>query len=596
MHGAILTTAMLLLPIGGADDLSKESDRQLLERILKNTNKTSATVFEELGKRKSKDSLKALQQGYAELTALPAVLSASKSFKHFKGVDGLERSAIKTLYDAAQDAKQARRRNAAVGLALFPESASAELHRIVDRSDDPVVRANALKGLLPELSESATKRDLRKITDNVRITTTLTRKRVVNAYKAILANGGPKLFKGSLTDKDIGINAKRMIAEALSESEVEGVEEHLLDALKAPEESLVYAALVMLSDRGCDDYGKHLGRLTRSKDKAIRQEALVAQAKLSGGDPTFFERLLDQAEEDDPVARSAAAISLAAVRTPDALSALYVLLNDEEYSVRFQAVEAILAARHKSSITPLLDRMERESSVIRAAILNDLRLLTGEDFGYSTQMWRNWWRDHEETFQIPTLEETQAAQAKRDDRKESNRTKASFYGMRIISDRLCFVIDNSGSMTNKTPSGKTRLKAMQDQLTETMTNLPDGTLLNMAFFAARVELWSDELKILNANSRKDAIEMITEIGTSGATMTYEGLLAGLADPRVDTIYLLTDGQPYGGALPNAGDILREVGRLNSVRHVVIHCISVGRDSGFLQNLAEQNNGEYARVD
>ncbi|MCH2107543.1 MAG: HEAT repeat domain-containing protein [Planctomycetes bacterium] len=410
MQGALLTTAMLLLPIGGQDDLSMESERELLARIIKNTNKTSGAVFEELGKRKSKDSLRALEQGFAELTALPAVLSASKAFAHFKGVDGLERGAIKTLYDAAQDAKQARRRNAAVGLALFPVAASAELHRLVDRSDDPVVRANALKGLLPELSESAGKRDLRKITENLRLTPTLTRGKAVKALKAILTNGGTKHFKGALTDKDIGISVKRMIAQALSESEVDGVEEHLLDGLKAPEDSLVYAALVMLSERGCDDYGKHLSRLVRSKDKAIRQEALVAQAKLSGGDPTFFERLMDQATEEDPVARSAAAISLAAVRTPDALEALYGLLNDSEYSVRFQAVEAILAARHRSSIGPLLDRLDRESGVMRPAILKNLRLLTGEDFGNSTQMWLNWWRDHMEEFQLPSLEDAQAAQ------------------------------------------------------------------------------------------------------------------------------------------------------------------------------------------
>jgi hypothetical protein len=137
---------------------------------------------------------------------------------------------------------------------------------------------------------------------------------------------------------------------------------------------------------------------------------------------------------------------------------------------------------------------------------------------------------------------------------------------------------------------------MQGQLSETFAGLPDGILVNMAFFAAKVKLWSDELKILNPSSRKDAVEMVNEIGTGGATITYEGLMAGLADPRVDTIYLLTDGQPYGGALPNAGDILREVGRVNSVRHVVINCISVGRDSGFLRNLAEQNHGKYTRVD
>ena len=591
--------ALIPLLFAGAeatDDLTQESERQLLERIQKSKNSTTAAVFEELGKRKTRDSLNALETGFKELTGGPAVKSAAKAFRHFKGIKGLEKSSVNTLYAAAQDAKQARRRNAAIGLALFPDAASAELNRLIDRSDDLVVKANALAGLLPALAATGGKGEFKKVTQNLRTTVTLTRGKAVKAFKTFLTEGGPKLFKGALTDRSVRIEVRRMIAQALSESKVEGVEATLLDGLKANEDSLVYTILLMLADRGCDDYGKHLSRLARSNDLAIRREALVAQAKLHGGDPTFFEKLLDQAGDDDPVARSAAAISLAAVRTPDALAALHELLNDEDYGVRFQAVDAILAARHESSIDPLLDRLEREQGVMRPVILRDLKLLTAEDFGNSTKMWRNWWRDHKADFKVPSLKDAQAAQAERGERKDKNSTKASFYGMRIISDRLCFVIDNSGSMTAKTKSGKTRLKAMQDQLTETFTGLPDGTLVNMAFFAAKVKLWSDELRMLNTSSREKAIEMINEIGTGSATITYEGLLAGLADPRVDTIYILTDGQPYGGALPNTGDILREIGRINSVRHVVINCISVGQDSNFLKKLADQNHGKYARVD
>ena len=450
--------------------------------------------------------------------------------------------------------------------------------------------------VLDSLAATGGKREFKRVTQNLKTTPSLTKGKGVKAFKTFLSEGGPKLFEGTLTDRTIRLETRRMIAQALNQSKVEGAEAHLLDGLKASEDPLVHELLLMLSNRGCENYGKHLSRLSRSKDIAIRREALVAQAKLHGGDPTFFEKLLDQAEDDDPVARSAAAISLAAVRTPDALAALYELLGDEDYSVRFQALDAVLAARHLSSIDPLLDRLGTEQGVMRPVILRSLQLLTSEDFGNSTQMWRNWWRDHKGDFQIPTLKEAKAASAARGLRKDKNSTKASFYGMRIISDRLCFVIDNSGSMTSKTKSGKTRLKAMQDQLTTTFNGLPDGTMVNMAFFAAKVIVWSDELRILNSSSRESAVEMINGIGTSGKTITYEGLMAGLADPRVDTIYLLTDGQPYGGAYPNTGDILREIGRVNSVRHVVINCISVGQDSAFLKKLAEQNHGKYARVD
>lgn len=593
---ALPALCILLAAQTPATDYTKESDRELLARVMESKNSTGKAIFEELGKRKTRASLNALEVGFAELTALPAVKSAAKAFRHYKGIERLERSAVNTLYAATQDAKAARRRSAATGLALFPEAASAELHRLLDRSDDEVLRAEALAGLLPALAATGGKREFKKVMRSMRTTATLTRAKCVKGLKAFLAAGDAGLFKGALTDRSIRIGVRRMVVQALSESMAEGVQTHLLEGLKAHEDSLVYAALLSLSERGCDDYGKHLTRLIRSKDLAIRREALVAQAKLLGGDPTFFEKLLDQAEDDDPIARSAAAISFATIRTEESLAALYKLLNDPDHGVRFQTVDAVLAARHHTSIAPLLERLELEEGVLRPVIIRDLELLTGESFGNSTRMWRNWWKDHEAGFEVPSLKKAQEAQAARGARKDKNATKTTFYGMRIISDRLCFVIDNSGSMLSKTKSGKTRLKAMQDQLTETFGALPDGTLVNMAFFAAKVELWQDELKILNSPSREKAIEMINEIGTGGMTITYEGLMAGLADPRVDTIYLLTDGQPAGGSLPNATDILREIGRVNSVRHVVINCISVGRDSGFLQNLAGQNHGNYARVD
>jgi hypothetical protein len=137
---------------------------------------------------------------------------------------------------------------------------------------------------------------------------------------------------------------------------------------------------------------------------------------------------------------------------------------------------------------------------------------------------------------------------------------------------------------------------MQDQLCVTIKDLPDGCLVNMVFFAVDAIPWKKELQTLNSKARAEAVEAIRKLKMKQATATYEGIIEGLTDPRVDTLYVLTDGQPYGGAMPNTGDILREVHRINQVRHVVIHCISVGRDSTFLAKLAEENHGQYTRVD
>ncbi len=63
---------------------------------------------------------------------------------------------------------------------------------------------------------------------------------------------------------------------------------------------------------------------------------------------------------------------------------------------------------------------------------------------------------------------------------------------------------------------------------------------------------------------------------------------------VDAIYLLSDGSPGSGKFVAKDDILREIKKLNKTRRVQIHCVSLGRDSDLLTELAQQNDGSYAK--
>ena len=81
---------------------------------------------------------------------------------------------------------------------------------------------------------------------------------------------------------------------------------------------------------------------------------------------------------------------------------------------------------------------------------------------------------------------------------------------------------------------------------------------------------------------------------TGGTNLYDGLEEALIDREVDTILLLSDGIPVGGRYVSTPDILRAIRRLNQTRRVVIHCVSLGRDSPLLRSLAEEHGGQYVR--
>ena len=68
----------------------------------------------------------------------------------------------------------------------------------------------------------------------------------------------------------------------------------------------------------------------------------------------------------------------------------------------------------------------------------------------------------------------------------------------------------------------------------------------------------------------------------------------LKDPKVDTVYLLSDGEPNVGKYQTTYAILKQVARLNRTARVQINTIAFGPDAkvDFLKTLALSNWGMF----
>jgi hypothetical protein len=73
------------------------------------------------------------------------------------------------------------------------------------------------------------------------------------------------------------------------------------------------------------------------------------------------------------------------------------------------------------------------------------------------------------------------------------------------------------------------------------------------------------------------------------------LYIAFEDPIVDTIYVLSDGDPTVGAQTDPGQIRETVREWNRHRGVKLHCIAVGGDLDTLEWLAEDSGGQYVRI-
>lgn len=579
-----------------AQDLGSLSDEELLDLVKGRKNTTDRKVFEELGRRKTESSFDSLTSATDFVTSTWTLRYGYQAFSAYRGDEELEKAAISLLYDNARKSDPKRSSAATYALSLFGEQCHEQLERILKSSKDPFTRSTALAPLLPAYAKSGDKRALKTACENLVLTYMVHRSLGVSTFKEFGETAGAASLGKELSNKRHSVSVRGMIITALEQTAGEESTSALLVGLSAKEPRLIYQTLRSLARRGETTHLPDLKKLKRHKDDSVRREALISEARILGGDPTYFERALDLASHKSAVERCAAAIALSEIKTAESMEALHQLLADEDRSVRAEALLGVAAARQRSSIVALIGRLDATSGSERERTQTELRLLTGEALGGNASRWEAWWRDKRESFEMPTAEESLKIDEQRSERRASNETQASFYGLNITSERVSFVIDLSGSMNFKTKTGKTRIAILRKELDRFLADFQSGQLFNMIFFGNKATKWRPELCLMNDATRKAARDHVKGLEAPGATAIYDGLLAAFEDPRVDTIYLLTDGGPSGGTIDDIDEIIAEVSRWNSLRHIIIHSVAVGRDSPLLRALSSASKGEYIRVD
>ena len=234
------------------------------------------------------------------------------------------------------------------------------------------------------------------------------------------------------------------------------------------------------------------------------------------------------------------------------------------------------------------------------------------------------------------------------DSGEGNGYPGGAFFQNITSSNLRFILDGSGSMsacvawsgeygntrrrfydpgrgyfrTNKICSF-TRMEALQHEMIDIISNLPDYTKIGLASFSTsgnrNNKTWEDsrdnlvELGPSNSEARQSAIRFVNSLSSSdpkywGGTMPWNTLDAAFSDRLTDTIYFLSDGQPNkdrNGYTWNSSDydsVADHYAALNAARvndgdqSIKLNSTSVGLDSEWMQILSSKTSGEYIKVD
>lgn len=322
-------------------------------------------------------------------------------------------------------------------------------------------------------------------------------------------------------------------------------------------------------------------------------DAVQALGRAAG--PEASARVLRAAEHTDRRIRLAAADVLPVlVRDAKTDATVRKLLGDDAALVRYAMLMALGEAKALHFVPQISERLADDHLRVRKTALDVLKRMTGKDFGFDQGAWRRW---HEQ---------------KNGEGKPGTPTVVSYHGVPIWSDRLAFILDRSGSMRwPSDPGVTTRMAVAQAELQRVLGLLPKRTLFNVLAFDSDVYAWRKAEAVAEPKSIAKAQRWTAKQKAErrAFTNTY-GVLERtlLQNPRIDTIYLLSDGIPEWGDIMSREGLLAAVRDWNRYRRITINTFaithlsmnpgkykrtsSMKRAATFMRDLAHAGNGTY----
>jgi hypothetical protein len=256
-------------------------------------------------------------------------------------------------------------------------------------------------------------------------------------------------------------------------------------------------------------------------------------------------------------------------------------------------------------VTAIVARMPQEEGRMSSEFAQALWRLTGQPFREDAKAWANWWAASKDSFQL--LSEADLATVRSGEEeyrlRQTTRVKSEFFGIKIISRRVMFILDVSGSMEEKLDEqyqgrgGWTRMEVARDEMKRCLEKLDSGAFFNVMIFSSGVEKWTDGALVpCDDAHRAQALAYVDKLLAFGGTNLYDSLKEAFADPEVDTIFVMSDGEPSAGEVVEPFLIREHVAQWNENRRVVINTIAVGGRLNILEWLAEDSGGTHVKFE
>ncbi len=303
----------------------------------------------------------------------------------------------------------------------------------------------------------------------------------------------------------------------------------------------------------------------------------------------------------------------------EADDALLEAVDDKVPAVAGEAIRALAERKVKKAVDPIiavLEKTEKKRDEPWLDAQTALVSLTGVTDIARAGDWKRWWEANKSTF------DPKKARPARGPGETVLREAPKIFGKEVLSKRVVFILDISGSMLakdipgehgekgrtvrpdeteiwNTIPEGRMRMVRLREAMKACIESLPEDTKFTIVTFGTGANLWNESLVPATPAVKQQAIDYIMGIEPRGFTWTDTALELAFSVPEANTFYLFSDGIPQRDVDPatkqsifiDRDEICEKVKELNRLRKVKIHTIGIGEaDPHFMARLAAENGG------
>lgn len=344
-----------------------------------------------------------------------------------------------------------------------------------------------------------------------------------------------------------------------------------------------------------DEVVEGLSKATEDKHPYVRANAWLGLMRVEPATfaADFQARIVGPEADAAAEVRTALLLELATFPAVDA-AALEATggaaLADPDWRVRLRAAHALDAVRTKSNVAQLVAHVADSRPLVAERVMAALVKLTG--LGYTKPAsWQAWWAANHETFAFPDeAAEPAAAEA-------GERTVATYNGLEVTSDHVAFVVDKSAAMDEWLDhAASTKDAFAQVQLGQVLESLEGDVRFNVYTYHLDHAVLNKRGPLeVNPKNIKKALKFTEKQALEGSKNIWAVLEAVISDPDIDTVYLLSSGEPDTGKYVHQNRIAPHIRNLNRFHGVTVHTIAYSNRKFFrdqLEAIADATGGDF----